>query len=433
MLSDDTALITWNGLILLGNLADRLNSVELPVSTSRERIKHPNGWEPGIVYDPETDVPLTVTTPLIPNLQGDFSKVMSVLGEQLPEGYRLALEKASYDPAAWHRDNEFITNPDTERSVKAPAVTRPAWRYKFKVVKIENKNSVPAVSTLSQLRRTPKPRRTLTGEASFVLEWNDWQMGKKEGGGSAATIERVHNAFEAAAEQIKFLRKAGVPIGSLQILGVGDMVEGCSIYPNQEYHIDGDLRDQRNNTTDLIVAGLDRLAQYFEDVHVMVVPGNHGERRVNGKRVNKHDNDDCLVFENAAREVSRDSRLGHVRFMISDDQIALTREIKGHILGITHGDAYGKTPGGSAEAKARKWFAGQAAGRQPIGDADVLITAHFHHELKANWGATLFSQGPAMDGGSPQFTDISGTWAEPGMLSFVMTEQNKYGREEILR
>jgi hypothetical protein len=54
---------------------------------------------------------------------------------------------------------------------------------------------------------------------------------------------------------------------------------------------------RRTRARKLIVYGITELAKHFDEVHVLVVGGNHGEHRVDGKRVNRHDNADCKVFE----------------------------------------------------------------------------------------------------------------------------------------
>ena len=177
--------------------------------------------------------------------------------------------------------------------------------------------------------------------------------------------------------------------------------------------------------------GLDRLAPLFERVTVLAIGGNHGENRILGNRTSRHDNDDCLVFENAARAVSRDPRLEHVNFVIAQDEPAKTLDVNGWILGTTHGQAFGKGAG-RPEQKAHNWFKGQAAGRFPAGDCDVLVSHHFHHKAERDWGACLWVQTPANDGGSPQHTDLTGEAADSGMLSFVMTPAVRYQDSQVL-
>lgn len=295
--------------------------------------------------------------------------------------------------------------------------------------------TVDAVKILKELRgRRKKKGGTLApngNDGVFVLSWNDWQVGKAEGGGIAATAERLEKAFQSAKSRILELNHIGRAIDRLVIIGGGDMIEGCSIFPNQPFELDGDRRTQIRATVAFILAGLDSLAPLVGKVDVLVVGGNHGENRIGGKRTNRHDNDDAAVFEHAALAVARDESLSHVEFFIAQDEPAKTLQVGRWILGTTHGQVFGRGAGGIG-AKAHRWFSGQSTGRFPVGDADVLVTHHYHHLELIDWGATQWVQTPAMDGGSPHFTDGTGFWSEPGMLSFTMDNDHRFRDLAIL-
>ena len=106
-------------------------------------------------------------------------------------------------------------------------------------------------------------------------------------------------------------------------------------------------------------------------------------------------------------------------------------EVCGWRLGTTHGDVFGKSPGSNAK-KAWEWFKNMRAGGFDIGEVDVLISHHFHHEESADWGKTYWRQTRAQDGGSAYFEAMSGQYSESGMLSFVMTPDRRYQDSEDL-
>lgn len=376
----------------------------------RTRSTHPQGFEPGIRWDST----------------GNLASVTIHSAEDLriSENHRKAIEDQTGEKIpAWQevRIERLTLESDADGGRK--------WWFKYvfpeKVDGFISSDFDPA----AQLKKLRPNRKAVTpaydGEATLVTDWADWQIGKSVGGGSLATMERFDSAIEQMTYRAKELKRLNRNAGRLVVVGGGDLVEGCFIYPNQSFELDMDRRTQINTVTTMLQDGLDRLAPLFSNVTVLAVPGNHGEHRMDGNKTTRFDNDDCLVFENVARVAERDPRLGHVNFVIAQSEMAKTIDVNGWILGATHGQAYGKTPGQPIQ-KAYNWYKNQAAGRQPIGDADVLCIHHFHHEASADFGAVYIQQWPALDGGSPQYTDYAGQAAKPGMGSFVMTPTSRF-------
>lgn len=396
------------------DLDQALRATEPAPDARRIRATHPKGFEPGVKYAPSGDVEqVTLSLKTIPeDEQAWRDEITRVTTIKLPEGRRV-----------WIREVRYWGNP-----------ADPMVYVAFGITDRETQpDQVDHVATLTALRkdRSAKPA-TFTGDAAFLLSWNDWQAGKAIGGGTVALLERFDAQIKGAQQRVRELRKIGRDLGRLVIIGGGDMVEGCSIYPNQPFELDLDgRRRQVNVVTDMILDGIDRLAPLFEDVTVLAVGGNHGENRIKGNRTSRHDNDDCLVFENAARATSRDPRLQHVNYVIAEDEPAKTLDVCGWILATTHGQAFGKGAGGP-EKKAQNWYKGQAGGHFPAGDAHVLVSHHYHHKAERDWGACLWVQTPANDGGSPQHSDLMGEATDPGMLSFVMTPQRRYQDAQVL-
>ncbi len=313
------------------------------------------------------------------------------------------------------------------------------WKHSYSFA-LRRKHSVAAndVDPLEILAKLPaasaKQSPPTKGVASsFVLDWADWQYAKAEGGGTTGLIERVHSALDSAAQRIEELRLIGRNLEELVIVGGGDMVEGCVIYPNQSYGIDGNRREQIRGTVALILYGIRKLAPIFETVRVVVVPGNHGEHRINGNRTEIGDNDDLLVFEMAQVACESDPTMSNVSFEIAEKEMSLTTEIRGWVYGMTHGDVYGRGSGTGIRNKAFNWFKTMAANRHPVGMSDVLLTHHFHHDAMEDWGNTLWVQNPTMDGGSHYFKEFSGHDTKPGMNSWVVTQAERLQDKQVLR
>lgn len=382
-------------------------------STEAERApdaRRPRQYEPSVEYQAGEMSQVSISLREVPEDEAKWrEEIQRVTGLSVPEHRKVELAQVRY----WgnpQEPNVYCRFLISDREDAAPAVD--------------------AVQILNDLSRS-NARKTYTGSSTFCVSWNDWQVAKMEGGGTPALAARLDSAFDACVERARELRRIGRDLGSLVILGGGDIIEGCQIFPNQSYEIDSDRRTQIRNAVTFVLGGLDRLAPLFADVRVLVVGGNHGENRINGKRTTRHDNDDCAVFEHAALAAGRDDRLQHVKFYIAQDEPAKTLEVNGWILGTTHGHVFGRG-GGHVAQKAHKWYSGQAAGRFPVGDADLLVTHHYHHYAAQDWGACRWVQTPAMDGGSPHFSDGTGFAAGPGMLTWVMTDESRWSDAQVV-
>lgn len=403
---------------VLTDLTDRTTKDYEPARRTRQPA--PKGFEPGV--DMREPGRWLVTTPPMASLanEGEWQAAVDALGINIPEGWRVRLVEMRYDPAAWHRDNEG-----------EDAVTRPVWRYRFAV----EEDPETVATNIDQLVREVKgtrqrKRKAVGGEGTLVVAWNDWQLFKSAGDGIEGTVRRIYDSFDATLERVAELRELGRMYPRLLVAATGDMVEGCAIYPHQSWELQGDSRDQENAARRLIVEGLRTFAPHFDDIQVLAVGGNHGENRVEGRKINRHDNADCKVFEQAADVLSESGRYDHIRFRVPPEDLAATMEVEGWVLGITHGHIAGKGAG-SPEAKLLGWYKGQAAGKQPVGDADVLLTSHYHHPRLADWGGCLWMQAPTMDGGSPQHVEMFGLEARSGLLTFGMTPTERMRDYEV--
>lgn len=392
----------------------------------KPRIGAPRPGDPGVAWS--DDGTATVTLPPMPQLateQDWRTAVENLYPGVIPDGHRLRLTSASFDPVAWSRVKQG-----------EDALTVPAWRYRFVVEPIPAVVSVDAVAILRGLRgnskRARKAGKTYDGPAALVISWNDTQFGKSENGGTDGTLARFQWCITAAHGRLADLDVSGRKLGELVIIIGGDILEGCEIFPHQSYSVDRDMRDQEAIAVAAILYGLDELAPLFERVTVLAVGGNHGERRIGGKKVNRTDNSDLMVVEMAAIAATRDKRLGHVKFVIARSEPIKAIEVCGHVLATTHGDAYGKAQQGAIVQKVWRWISHRAANRLPGGDADVLITHHYHHDMCKDFGSLFWRQTPALDGASMHHTDGTSEWSRPGMLTFVMTPRLRYTDELVL-
>jgi hypothetical protein len=265
------------------------------------------------------------------------------------------------------------------------------------------------------LRRKPvKTKATSLSQGTRVICLADLQIGKRDGDGVEGTVDRVVEGIEGAARQAKGADR-------IVLAGMGDLVEGCGQhYAMQTFSVELDRREQVRIVRRLILRAIDVLAP-LAPLDVISVGGNHGENRSGGKAFTTwSDNDDLAVFEQVADICNATDRYPDVRFGFppDGDDLVVTVDCDGTGVAFAHGHQL--SGGGSPSQKALRWWAGQGMGRLAAGDADILVTGHYHHLVVHEGSGRTWFQCPAMDGGSDWWQHQTGNTSPPGMLSFTV-------------
>jgi hypothetical protein len=299
-------------------------------------------------------------------------------------------------------------------------------QFKAKVVR-RTHAQVDLEPLISAAMKHKPSRKQFTGEDCLTVVLADWQMGKSDHDGVEGTIRRVIDARDSVIVRVKELRKMGRKVSSLNVLWTGDSIEGCvGFYPSQTFSVELDRRDQVKVTRRLLTDSLQEWSKHFDSVTVAAVAGNHGENRNSSGKLytGVQDSDDLAIVEQVSEILGANpAAFGHVKFVVASDALTLTIPAAGWIIGITHGHV--ARSGTGAEAKLHRWWEGQAAGRQPIGDSDILVTGHYHHLRMADWGSCVWLQAPALESGSEWWRVATGQTAQVGMLTFVTTEAQR--------
>jgi hypothetical protein len=389
------------------------------VPAQRERPA-PRGWEPGIQYVGDERIITTLQVPgATPLPEAEWRPLLETMQGPLGDGWVLELVQANYDPVAWTRD--VATDDDGK---KTPAVTKPAWRYKFKARYDPQVGTRADLDQLADEIRLHKPSDrepvVSSSDDSFVVLLSDWQIGKADGDGLKGTVARVLKLIDDVETRITELRAIGRPLDTLTVLCGGDLVEGCDgFYAMQTFSVEADRRDQVKIARRLLRDALIRWSMLFNRVTVTGVGGNHGENRKDGKSFTTFaDNDDVALIEQVGEILGASSAYDNVGFIIPTDQLAITIPVAGWTVGLHHGH-FGRN-GATAEQKIKRWYEGQAGGKLPIGDCDVLNTCHYHHWAVCDWGGCLWIQGSTIDGGSRWHADTTGSGSRQGTVTYTI-------------
>lgn len=364
---------------------------------SRPRPKHPTGWEPGV--DTARGV-ITVQA-----------------GDQPPSDWSEIIRQFSLDPTVWTVDEAYPVQVRTWDSGD-----RRCFYYRATLKPLRGPDSADLDALVSRIarRRISAPARSESVPRALVVALSDWQVGKVDGGGVEAFVERIDSLRRAVPQRIRQLKRAGVPVDHLYVVTLGDLIEGCDgHYAQQTFSVQLDQRQQVKLVRRLLVDLIADWSRLTPQVVVAAVPGNHGENRRAGKSFTTfEDNHDLAVVEQVGEIFAANpDAFGHVRFMLADGDMTLTLDVAGTVIGFAHGH---QARGGSGpQQRLAKWWRDKAQARHRIGDADVLVSGHYHHLQVVQDGPRTWMQAPALDGGSRWFEEQGGPTTACGTLTFV--------------
>lgn len=398
------------------SLTERLAAVESQAAheDSVKERQVPPGWQPGVVWDGASG---TITTgPLAdpPQTDDDWSELLSERGLD-PSKYQIVSDSVkwtSYD--GWRRDS-----PDEA------AYSALCFSFRAEIRRKGVSSGIPEDLYIAASKIKP-PKKVETGPLTFVVALSDWQLGNCDGGGIDEQVAKIAALPEVIAHRVKQLRKSGLEIGTIAVLGLGDLSEGtCGFYPAQKFRVQADRREQiklvRRGLRDIVMA----MAPLASEVVVAAVPGNHGENRDGNKSyTSPGDNDDVAVFEQVAEILSiNPEAFGHVGFRLPLERVAISVTLSDKIVALTHGHI--PRPSGGAANAMWNWWRDQSHGRAypGVADADYLIAGHFHHlNIKEQEGRTLIVC-PSLTRVGDYFQDQHGVMTRPGTLTFVLSPE----------
>ena len=306
------------------------------------------------------------------------------------------------------------------------------YRHRLEPKIIEPEDLTELCKTVAK-KKPGKPTKP-TGNVSMLVLLSDWQAGKNEGGGSGMIAERIISFQDRLVYRLRDLKKVGHEINTVYGVGLGDLIEQCSgHYAMQTANTDLDRREQMRLARRLVMRFVDLMVDEGYNVVLGAVPGNHGENRnAMGKAYTTWtDNDDLAIFDGIAEIISHNKeRYSNVEipFGAIADDLTMTLDISGVVCGFAHGHSFRN--GGSKNwiktngsiGKIESWWLGQAMGRQPISNADILFCGHLHHFVASSATGRQVFMSPAADGGSHWFTSTSGSNCPPGMLTLLVGE-----------
>lgn len=384
---------------------------------SKPRMKHPTGWEPGINTE---------------------AGRICVQAEDAPD--KVSIDWTEWLEAFGFSGETFTVLDDTvevrswDSNMGGGNVTR-FYYYKAKIVR--KRSSTFDYQDLIKYIKAFKPLKAKkqTGEKTYIIALADLQIGKKDGDGLKGVVERMIQFEEDVIADIRLARRGGADIGQIILAGLGDIIEGCDgHYKMQTFQVELDRREQVRVARRLLLRLVRLLADETDNLLILSVPGNHGENRKDGKAYTTFgDNDDVAVFEQLSDILAENpDRYGHVNFITPYNDLSVTIDIGGTVVGFIHGhQARATARDGLAHTKIWNYWKNQSHEGTPIGTADILVSGHFHYYSAIQNGSRTHFQAPPLDSESQWYAESYAYGTNPGVLTFLV-DGDGWSRQMIL-
>lgn len=260
----------------------------------------------------------------------------------------------------------------------------------------------------------PKAAKVAKGNLTAIYAIGDTQWGKDAGDGTSGTVTRVMSALNSALGRHEELKSRG--IGQIALPQLGDCIEGIVSQGGKiAGRLDLDLTTQIRVGRRVLLEWVKAFAPLTDSLVIPVVPGNHDEshRQLITDPV---DSWQVEIVQQVLDIAKENENLQHVTARFPErDNTTLAVDLSGTLVGFAHGHQI-RDP--------QKWWQGQALGNTAVGQAEVLISAHYHHYAVRQLNHRLWVQTPALDGGSHWFADRTGMGANSpsGIVSLVVGE-----------
>lgn len=379
--------------------------------TAAKRKPYPDGWQPRSEVDTASGG-YVVTKPFEPGHEPEHSE---------------ALREFDLDPEQW-----AVTSVRRSRWQKYDETWLESVRINLTPVSATRTDDHDHAAMMNIIDKW-KPTKTKPAAidlGGFVAPAGDLQLGKSDGDGSPGTIRR----FLAETDLICNRLRADLPRGTMAELVVlpwlGDCIEGVASQGGRlVMRLDLTPTQQVRVYRRLMWAQIKAFLPLAERIVLPVLPGNHDQaHRIGDQMATYHD--DSWAIEGASAVMDGINEHDDLRERVSflfpgHDELTVCLDVAGTNIAMTHGHIFGRDP--------LKWWNDQAGGRQPAGDADVLLAAHSHHlRVQDHGGGRMFMQIPALDGGSTWFKHRRGDESRSRMMSFWTSEGRIRGLDPVL-
>lgn len=372
------------------NLTDALAATEPDDYQRPARPNHPKGWEPGHEWN------------------GNAGYINTGPQPEQPRSWDEFIRDSGLDP------NEVeVIEPVQVRGWDMPTSEGVVRAHYYRLTVKRRTLATDLTELVKAAKRRVRPNAVTTSpvtDSAFLVALGDLQLGKADGDGVEGTVARFLDKTQAAVDRYKALKKPG----PIYLTHLGDCIEGMvSQGGANTWRTTLTTTEQVRLYRRLVIEQVKAFASITDRLVVAGIPGNHDEAH----RPLHTYGDSWAIDSLAAVKDALDlaGTYDHVSVLApARDELTLTLDIAGTIVGLAHGHQW-------RAGQSVTWWAKQSHGRQPIGDADLLLSGHLHHlRIEQTGSDKTWIQVPALESGSQWWKHRTGEWGQPGIVTAVV-------------
>lgn len=379
--------------------AEKLGVGKTTINEARERARQNGGRLP----DDETTVVVTTT---VPQTKDQIDNALAV------RGISHKTHKITERFSSWQAGEE------TKYSYSASATPKADTEVQEDLT---NEDLPTLYSNLWNVEQ--KSRLGISNpKKSLVVVWADIQVGKT--GSRGGTPELIERVAEKRAALEAYIDGSGAT--NAYFLSVGDEVESFENTPQQGFTNDLSFPQQLDLELTFEMEFVKLLASSHDNVTVAGISSNHCRWRAGKNALGKPSDDYGIYLKKQLEKALRlSSAYDGVSFQYANDwDETMTVDVQGIKIGLAHGHQVNNPN------NIQKWWTEQAFGGQPLADADVLLTGHFHSFRAQPMGRSArtgksrwWLQAPTLDNGSDWYRNLRGDDSDPGLMVFEVTDE----------
>lgn len=257
--------------------------------------------------------------------------------------------------------------------------------------------------------------KSITGDAWFVYQAGDLQIGKRSRDGSTKEIVTFFmESVDRAVAEFKILSRHHA-IAGIQISFPGDCIEGNVSQNGKNFWLtEQTVPEQTRIFRRLMLHAVEKFAPLSSKVIVTVVNGNHDQAQ---RDMNTYPGDgwatECAIQLADALKMNP-AAYAHVDVVVPNKWDGhLTLELGSSVVTVVHGHQWGRNQG-------MRWWSDQTFNKQQPSFSGVLQHGHIHtYELETTRDRTRIS-GPTFDCGSDWFRETRGGDSKRGGLVYLL-------------